>query len=98
MPRYHFNVQDGVSLPDQDGTELSDLQAARQEAIHLAGRIIADEAHTLALGEDWRLEVTDGSGILLFHLDFSVTASSAATDEAGRNQGASGTPNPTKLN
>ena len=98
MPRYHFNVYDGVSLPDDDGTELADIQAARQEAIRFAGRIIADEAHTLALSEDWRMEVTDNSGILLFRLDVVVTASEAAMDATGHNRGASGTGNAAKLN
>ena len=95
MPRYHFSIYDGVSLPDHDGTELPDLQAARQEAIRFAGKIIADEARTLSLGEDWRMEVTDGSGMLLFRLDFVVTASPAAIDAATQ---ISSTARATKLN
>ena len=81
MARYHFSIYDGVSAPDLEGTELPDLQKARQEAIRFAGEIIADEARTLDLGEDWRMEVTDSSGLLLFRLDFSLTAPPAAAHE-----------------
>ena len=42
MPRFHFNVQDGRSDVDQDGTELRDVPAARAEALRLAGAIIDD--------------------------------------------------------
>ena len=38
MPRYHFNVHDGVSLPDRDGVELPNLPAARKEAVRYAIR------------------------------------------------------------
>jgi hypothetical protein len=59
MPRYFFHVRDGVSTPDETGTELSDLDQARIEAIQLTGQIFRDEARRIARGEDWFLEVTD---------------------------------------
>jgi hypothetical protein len=51
--------RDGVSTPDETGTELSDLDQARIEAIQLTGQIFRDEARRIARGEDWFLEVTD---------------------------------------
>lgn len=77
VPRFFFHVYDGVSLPDDEGTELPDWQAARTEAIATAGRIVADEGKRLKLGEDWRMEVTDDRGLLLFRLDFHITESPA---------------------
>lgn len=70
MPRYHFNVYDGVRQIDDEGTELPDWQTARLEAIRLAGAIIRDEAQSVALGEDWRIEVTDHTGLILFQMAF----------------------------
>lgn len=81
MPRYHFNVFDGYSTVDTEGTELPDWQAARREAIRLAGLILADEADKLLLGEGWKLEVTDPTGLILFRLDFCFSASSAVADQ-----------------
>lgn len=72
MPRFHFNIYDGVSETDQEGTELPDWWTARVEAIAFAGVIFKDEARRLALGEDWHMEVTDEAGLVLFRLDFSV--------------------------
>lgn len=77
MPRYHFNVYDGVSEPDLTGTELADWQVARLEAIRLAGQILKDEAHRIALGEDWRIEVTDSTGLILFQMTFLVVEAPA---------------------
>lgn len=70
MPRFFFNIHDGVSMSDNEGTELSDWQQARVEAVQLAGAIIKDDAKQIALGEDWRIEVTDEQGLVLFHFHF----------------------------
>lgn len=72
MPRYHFNVYDGVSAPDPEGYELVDWQAARLEAVRLAGELLREDAKRIAIGEDWYMEVTDDTGLVLFRLDFSV--------------------------
>jgi hypothetical protein len=77
MPRFHFNVYDGVDAPDCDGTELPDWDTAREEAIRLSGELLRDSAKQMALGEDWRMEVTDETGLILFRLDFTVMGSSA---------------------
>ncbi|QGY01566.1 hypothetical protein MMSR116_06345 [Methylobacterium mesophilicum SR1.6/6] len=71
MPRYHFNVHDGVDVPDPTGADFADWQTARVEAIRRVGVIFKDEPQRIALGEDWRMEVTDETGLILFRLDFS---------------------------
>ena len=78
MPRYYFHVYDGHAEIDRDGTELPDIKAARAEALRLAGGIIADAGARADLGEDWRFEVTDAAGLILFRLDF-IVAETAAT-------------------
>lgn len=77
MPCYHFNVYDGRSSVDDDGTEYPDATFARREAIRYAGAILEDEAARLAVGEEWRLEVTDSIGFILFCLSFTVTEAPA---------------------
>jgi hypothetical protein len=72
MPRFHLNVHDGKSIIDEEGTELPDWQTARIEAIHLAGNILRDAAQSIALGEDWCIEVTDHTGLILFQMTFQV--------------------------
>lgn len=75
MPRFFFHVHDGASFIDREGTDLVDWREAQQEAIRLAGQIIGDNAKRMKLGEDWLLEVTNESGLVLFRLDFHISAS-----------------------
>ena len=72
MPRFHFNVYDGVNQIDREGTELENYDEARIEAMRLAGKILQSTAHRLVLGEDWRMELTDDTELILFRLDFTV--------------------------
>lgn len=76
MPRYHFHVQDGVPFPDQSGTELGDIDAAKDAAIGLAGSILREATPAgIWNGEVWKLHVSDnpvmGEGRTFFSLSFS---------------------------
>lgn len=75
MPRYHFNVYDGVTLLDKKGVELPDTKFARREAVRYAGVLLEEGARLESLGPEWRMEVTDTTGLILFRLDFFVTPS-----------------------
>lgn len=80
MPRYHFNVFDGATSLDYDGTEVSGWRDALQQAVRLAGEIFTFEAAHLAFVDDWHMEVTDEDKFILFRLDFSVSKAAAITD------------------
>jgi hypothetical protein len=77
VPRFHFNIYDGVSMLDREGMELTDWHEARLEAIRRAGEILKQDADRIALGEDWHMEVTDDTGLVLFRLDFTVMDTAA---------------------
>ena len=78
MPRYYFHVEDGRSTLDDTGLELSDIAAARNEALRTTGDLLKGGPHsaaTLWKGTPWRLWVTDrpnGDGKTFFTLCFSV--------------------------
>jgi hypothetical protein len=59
MPLYHFNIYHDHVTIDDEGTELTDKDAAWKEATHIAGESIKDIDGKLRPGHDWRLEVTD---------------------------------------
>jgi hypothetical protein len=44
LPLFHFNVCDGVTDIDREGTELPDVEAAWREARFLASGIIKEES------------------------------------------------------
>ena len=72
MPRYYFDIRDGVCAPDPDGLDLPDTQAAWSEAVRTCGAMLKDIDGQLPQGE-WRMEVTDESRQPVFTLRFVGT-------------------------
>ena len=72
MPRYFFNVHDGVYVPDEDGSELPDVYSAQTEAIKLCGALIAELGAKFWDHGEWKLEVCDSSTRLLFTLTLTA--------------------------
>ena len=72
MPRYFFHIYDGYSAPDQDGTELPDIYTAQAEAIRLSGEVLREMGAKFWNGTDWKLEVADERGLVLFVLRLSA--------------------------
>jgi hypothetical protein len=66
MPRYFFNRSDGYFERDLDGTELKDVHAARIEAVTFAGASLKEDPSKVWAGQDFRVEVTDANGLILF--------------------------------
>lgn len=73
MPRYFFHVEDGQSYTDLQGTVLEDLNAARRESVRFAGALLADQPEAFWGHGEWRLRVTNESGLTLFMLTFLAT-------------------------
>ena len=80
MPRYFFHVYDGSSSPDMDGTELPDIYTAQAAATRTSGEILRDMGAKFWNGTEWRLEVADERGNILFVLRFSAEERPALTD------------------
>ena len=72
MPRYFFNVYDGYSQLDLVGTKLPDIYTAQATAIRLSGELLRDMGHRFWNETEWRLEVADDQGRVLFILRFSA--------------------------
>ncbi len=68
MPRYHFGSVDGRPEPDPDGLELASEEEARTVAVQYAGEVLQSDPHLLWAHGQWRVEVTDDAGKLLFTL------------------------------
>ena len=75
VPLFHFNVLDGVSDIDRVGTELADVNAACREARLLASEMLKSENESKKLDDEWRVEVTDHAGMILFRIDVAATRS-----------------------
>ena len=84
MPRYFFHRADGVFDPDEEGTELPDLAAARIEAIRFAAASIKDQPEEVWKGHNFRIEVSDEEGMLLCTVVILGLDASAARGVRGR--------------
>lgn len=72
MPRYFFDVRDGRQYPDDEGTELADLQSARVEAAGLAARLLGDHPAQFWNDGEWTIEVRDGHDQVVLTIQFTA--------------------------
>ncbi len=80
MPRFYFHIHDGEFIPDEDGTELPDVSAARIEAARYAGQLLANKPEQAWETEGWSVEVTDDHRLVLFKLIVLATAGPALVE------------------
>ena len=72
MPLYRFDLYNSVGfVPDEEGRELPDVEAARGEAVKAARGIIADEVLQGRIDLNGRIEVLDGEGPPILTLSFA---------------------------
>jgi hypothetical protein len=71
MPRYFFHVSRHDSRPDNDGSYLPDIHAAKAAALRLCGELIQEIDESFWTGPQWELRVTNDQQTLLFTLSFS---------------------------
>jgi Domain of unknown function (DUF6894) len=74
MPKYHFNTDDRA---DPNGIEMESLAQAKCEAIRMAGQTICQGAEAFWARAEWKMTVTDASGLILFDLLIIGTESAA---------------------
>ena len=80
MPRYFFHIRDSNSELDETGTELPDLSTAQAQAIGLSGEILQERGAQLPTGAEWRLEVADEHGCILYVVHFSAEQDTTLAD------------------
>jgi hypothetical protein len=75
MPLYFFSVSHGQkpTLP-RPGLEFPDDEAAWEEATTACGEMIRDLDGDLKAGPEWRMEVTNETGDVIYRLRFSAEA------------------------
>lgn len=73
VPRFHFNVHDGVSSPDRDGIDLPDFETAQAEAVRLTGGLLRDQAIGDEAIKPLCVEVTDKGGNVLLSVAVTLT-------------------------
>jgi multimeric flavodoxin WrbA len=71
VPRFFLNIRNGSGFtPDEEGRELADLGAARDEAVKGIRSILAEEAKEGRVDLAGAIEVTDGGGAPIAEVPF----------------------------
>jgi len=71
MPKYYFNIADGTVVADPEGTELADVNAARDHARKVASELMHGRTGMLGSAwSEWTMIVTNDAGaeVLSFRL------------------------------
>jgi hypothetical protein len=71
MTRFHFNLNDGTIHTDFVGVELDGMDHARKEAARFSADFLRLNQQNLWIDSNWRMDVTDGKGMILFSVNFS---------------------------
>lgn len=77
MQRYFFHTADGFEHRDETGTELTDLDAARTEAVRLLGSLLNDNPAGLWKDHQVTVTVQLESGLILFTITTFVSEAAA---------------------
>ena len=64
--RYFFNLAGAVRASDNKGQEIGSLSDARIEAVKFAADYLRNRPELVWMGEEFRVEVTDANGDMLF--------------------------------
>jgi hypothetical protein len=85
MPHFYFHVLDGTALPDRDGVDLRGIEAARTEAMDLAGALLRDGvSEQIWQGHPWQLVVSDSTSPFTGRTHFVVSVSIAQSPDLER--------------
>jgi hypothetical protein len=69
MPRFFFHAEDGKSYPDEFGSELPDLEAARRKATLVMAELLKEEASDFLDTGRLRIAVMDAAGQVVIRLE-----------------------------
>ena len=84
MPRYYFHVHDHEVCLDEDGQELSNLDAAQVAAIKGARELACAELMRGELHLEHSIELVDGCGKVVSIISFGDAAGIPTTPEETR--------------
>jgi hypothetical protein len=79
LPRYFFHTENGDRIRDDQGEDLADLEAAREEALTVLGEILRYRGASFWTTRSFSVIVTDADG----QVAISITARASDTPPQG---------------
>jgi hypothetical protein len=77
MSVYNINVRTASHIADTHQVEKTDLTELRVEMARFVGEMLKDHADLIWADEDWQVDVTDASGLILYVIHVSASATAA---------------------
>ena len=77
MPRYFFHLEHVRVVRDPQGSEHSDLDAAKLHAVKTLAAALADEPRVFWDADVFRMKVSDPDGLVLFAIEMFATMAPA---------------------
>jgi hypothetical protein len=74
---YNIALRTDTHLRDVLRVERDDLTGLRIEMARFVGELLKDHAEQIWVDEDWRVDVTDEDGLILYVMQISATKSAA---------------------
>ena len=85
MANYNIELRTADRVWDTLAVERSDLTALRTELARFVGELLKEHAEQLWEDRDWRVDVTDDTGLILYVMHIFATDSAATMPlHAGR--------------
>ena len=75
--RFHFQVRTETHVMVTEVAVLADTDQARIEAAQRIGLLLHEHANKLWADEDWQMDVTDDTGLILFVINVHALKSPA---------------------
>ena len=77
MALYNIALRTDTHVRDVLRVERDDLTGLRIEMARFVGELLKDHAEQIWVDEDWRVDVTDEDGLILYVMQISATKSAA---------------------
>ena len=78
MARYYFHAEGAELYPDEQGSEVGDMDAVQLKAAHALGELLKEKAEEF-WSDGLKVQVADEAGLSLFSLEVVTTFSPALT-------------------
>ncbi|TRW14753.1 DUF6894 family protein [Glacieibacterium frigidum] len=66
MALYHINIRTESHIAECIDVERDDLTGLRLEMARFVGELLRDHAEQIWVDEDWRVDVTDANGAIIY--------------------------------
>lgn len=77
MGRYHIELRTSGQVWETLDVDMADIRDLRIELARFVGELLRDHADKIWVDEDWRVDVTDDAGLILYVMHLSATDSAA---------------------